>query len=168
MPPAAPSSAERLHSLYSEHHGWLQRWLRVRLGNAWDAADLTQDTFLRLIRRPDEAYGSRPRALLAHIAKGLLVDRWQRQDIERAYLETLAGLPGAEQPGPEVGLAIVETLQLIDNALRQLPEQTREIFFLSQLDGLTYAAIGERLGVAEITVKRHMRNAFLACLSVSP
>ena len=38
-----------MHALYSEHHGWLQNWLRGKLGCAADAADLAQDTFLRIL-----------------------------------------------------------------------------------------------------------------------
>ena len=29
-----------VQALYSSHHGWLNAWLRARLGNAADAADL--------------------------------------------------------------------------------------------------------------------------------
>ena len=43
-----------LHSavkdLYCDHHGWLKGWLRQRLGNSCDAADLAQDTFVRVIK----------------------------------------------------------------------------------------------------------------------
>ncbi|OPL22089.1 hypothetical protein B5L72_34410 [Pseudomonas aeruginosa] len=38
-----------MHALYSEHHGWLQNWLRGKLGCAADAADLAQDTFSRML-----------------------------------------------------------------------------------------------------------------------
>src|ERR1700756_5510846 len=41
------------HVLYEDHHCWLQGWLRRRLGNAADAADLAHDAFLRLILKPD-------------------------------------------------------------------------------------------------------------------
>ena len=33
-------------ALYSDHHGWLQRWLKFRLNNAYDAADLAHDLSL--------------------------------------------------------------------------------------------------------------------------
>ena len=46
---------QRLHALYRDHHGWLYGWLRRRLGNAADAADLAQDAFLRLLIRPRPA-----------------------------------------------------------------------------------------------------------------
>ena len=38
-----------VHNLYASHHGWLRNWLRKRLGNTFDAADLAQDTFIRII-----------------------------------------------------------------------------------------------------------------------
>ncbi|WP_017905492.1 sigma-70 family RNA polymerase sigma factor [Pseudomonas asplenii] len=157
-----------IHTLYSEHHGWLQGWLNRKLGNSCDAADLAHDTFLRLLSRPAaRSLGSEPRALLTHIAKGLMVDRWRRQEVERAYLETIAHLPPQEVPSPETRLLILETLWRIEALLREMPRKTREAFLLSQIDGLTYQEIAERLGVSLISVKRYMRDAFIACLSVA-
>lgn len=160
-------SPQHLHTLYNEHNGWLQQWLRGRLGNAWDAADLAHDTFLRLLRRPLDDLGERPRALLTHIAKGLLVDRWRRQEIERAYLASAAALPEDQMPGPETRELILEALERIDAALSELPTLAREAFLLSQLDGLTYPLIAEHLGVSLASVKRYMRAGFIACLGVA-
>ena len=159
---------QQVHTLYSEHHGWLQGWLHRKLGNRFDAADLAHDTFLRLLtRQVVKPLGSEPRALLTHIAKGLLIDRWRRQDIERAYLETITHLPVAEVPSPETRLLILETLWRIEALLRELPAVTRETFLLSQIEGLTYAQIATRLNVSLITIKRHMRAAFIVCLSIA-
>jgi RNA polymerase sigma-70 factor (ECF subfamily) len=161
-------SNQQIHTLYSEHHGWLQGWLHRKLGNRCDAADLAHDTFLRLLtRQVIKPLGSEPRALLTHIAKGLVIDRWRRQDLERAYLDTIAQLPTCEVPSPETRLLILETLTRIEALLRELPAVTRDTFLLSQIEGLTYGQIAERLGVSLITVKRHMRAAFIACLSVA-
>src|SRR5256885_8778290 len=38
-----------VESLYLAHHGWLQGWLRKKVGNAFDAADLAQSTFLKVL-----------------------------------------------------------------------------------------------------------------------
>jgi RNA polymerase sigma-70 factor (ECF subfamily) len=35
--------------LYRQHHGWLRGWLQRKVGNAFDAADLAQATFLRVL-----------------------------------------------------------------------------------------------------------------------
>ncbi|MCY1391945.1 putative RNA polymerase sigma factor FecI [compost metagenome] len=156
-----------VENLYHEHHGWLHRWLDRKLGNASDAADLAHDTFIRLLTRQASSFGAEPRALLTHIAKGLVIDRWRRQDVERAYLETIAHLPEQEVPSPETRWLILEALYRIDAMLREMPGKTRQAFLLSQIDGLTYAQIAQQLDVSLVTVKRYMRDAFLACLSVA-
>ncbi|TCP79907.1 RNA polymerase sigma-70 factor (ECF subfamily) [Pseudomonas putida] len=167
MPPADPNLNLQVQTLYTEHHGWLQGWLGRKLGNACDAADLAHDTFVRLLsRQGNHCFGNEPRALLTHIAKGLVVDRWRRQDVERAYLEAIAHLPQPEVPSPETRWLILETLYRIDAMLRDMPARVRQVFLLSQLDGLTYAQIAEQLQVSLITIKRDMRTAFLACLSI--
>lgn len=156
-----------VQNLYSEHHGWLHRWLDRKLGNTSDAADLAHDTFVRLLTRQSIATGAEPRALLTHIAKGLVIDRWRRQDVERAYLETIAHLPEPQVPSPETRWLILEALYRIDAMLCAMPEKTRQAFLMSQIDGMTYPQIATELKVSLITVKRYMRDAFLACLSVA-
>ena len=44
--------------------------------------------------------------------------------------------------------------------------KAREAFVLSQLEGLTYAAIAERLQISERTVKRYMQQGFERCLAL--
>ncbi|MFV0276791.1 MAG: sigma-70 family RNA polymerase sigma factor [Parahaliea sp.] len=157
-----------IHALYSNHHGWLRDWLRVKLGNASDAADLAHDTFLRLMvsRRPPAQLGDEPRALLTHIAKGLVVDHWRRESVERAYLEALAQLPEAEAPSPETQLLIIDALMRIDAMLTTMGARTREIFLLAQLDGLTLKQIAEQTQTPVITVRRHIKKALMACMVI--
>ncbi|WP_188379709.1 sigma-70 family RNA polymerase sigma factor [Oxalicibacterium faecigallinarum] len=153
-------------ALYSAHHGWLQSWLHRKLGNAFDAADLAQETFVRLLqrRRTTEGYGDEPRALLTHIAKGLLIDQWRRQEVEQAYLDAIDHHPEQHMPSEEMRLLVLDALCRIESMLRDLPEKTQQIFLMAQLDGLKYAEIADQIGMALITVKRHMRTAFLACM----
>ncbi|MDH1299273.1 sigma-70 family RNA polymerase sigma factor [Achromobacter sp. GD03932] len=168
MPPPDSPPADNVAQLYRDHHGWLSVWLRRKLGNSFDAADLAHDTFVRLMagRRRTEA-GAEPRALLTHIAKGLVVDHWRRRTLEEAYLATVAQLPEQQAPSPEARALILETLHAIDTALRTLSAKTREIFLLSQFDGMGYDAIAQRLDVSLSTVKRHMQAALTACLIAS-
>ncbi|WP_286762105.1 sigma factor-like helix-turn-helix DNA-binding protein, partial [Pseudomonas sp. UBA2047] len=84
----------------------------------------------------------------------------------RAYLQAIAHLPEPEVPSAETRWMILETLYRIDAMLRELPARVRHVFLLSQLDGLTYAQIAEQLQVSLVTIKRDMRTAFLACLSM--
>lgn len=155
-----------VHTLYTDHHRWLHKWLCRRLDSSECAADLAHDTFVRVLQKREQHILREPRAYLTTIAKGLVINLWQRQALERAYLEELALLSEAEVPSEESRLLILEALMQIDMLLRGLPPKVRSVFLLSQLDGLTYDAIAARLNLSTRTVKRHMVVAFAQCLTV--
>lgn len=162
--PAEPAMQQQVHALYHDHHGWLHDWLRKKLGNSCEAADLAHDTFVRVMASRKTAFGASPRAFLTHVAKGLVVDHWRRRDVERAYLDVIARLPEPQAPSPESRLLILEALQHIVTMLDTLPLRTRAMFLLAQLDGLPYAEIAVRFGTSLPTVKRHIRAGFIACM----
>ncbi len=156
-----------IRTLYLDHHGWLRERLQRRLGCLGQAADLAQDTFVRLLAQEGELERLRePRAFLATVAQGLLANHWRRQALERAYLEALAARPEEVQPSPEDQALILETLTELDALLDRLPARVRQAFLLAQLDGLTYAVIAQRLGVSERMVKKYMAQAMLHCLEL--
>ncbi|MNO07383.1 putative RNA polymerase sigma factor FecI [compost metagenome] len=51
----------------------------------------------------------------------------------------------------------------LDRLLDGLPPKARAAFLLSQLDGLTYPEIAERLDVSLSLVQQHMVRAMSAC-----
>lgn len=167
---ALEPSQENLVSLYTDHHGWLKGWLRNKLGCSVDAADLAQDTFLRLLNRSDQGQcvaGLRqPRAYLTRIAQGLVIDFWRRRDIEHAYLEALAVSCETEVPSPETRLLIIDTLMRIDAALDALKPRARQAFLLAQLEGCSGPVIAEKLGVSLATVERDLNAAWQQCYQV--
>ncbi|NIE72878.1 sigma-70 family RNA polymerase sigma factor [Pantoea sp. Tr-811] len=161
----ASPSQPTLPALYREHRGWLEGWLRRRLGNAWDAADLSQDTFLRVLASPQPLADIRePRAYLLTIGKRLLCNFHQRRSLEQAYLDALAQLPEQSLPSPEQRWILLETLHALDELLDGLKAPVRKAFLWSQLEGLGYAEIAERLAISERTVKRYMAQAYEHCL----
>ncbi|MCG6541428.1 sigma-70 family RNA polymerase sigma factor [Pseudomonas sp. KSR10] len=159
---------ELVHRLYVDHQGWLNGWLRRQLGCSQKAADLAQDTFVRVLSKDHGLEPIRePRAYLHTIAKGLLINHWRRKQIEQAYLDALALQPEAVMPSPESQALIVETLMQVDTMLTRLPYKVRRAFLLSQLHGLTYAAIAVELDVSERMVKKYMAQAMLHCLMLA-
>lgn len=154
----------QLAYLYRDHHGWLQGLLRRRLGCVDTAADLAQDAFVRLLKKPrrfDSFEGAR--AYLSVMAKGLCVDHWRRQDIERAWRETLAARPEGSVPSLEHQQIVLETLCEVDAMLQRLPENVAATFIGSQLQGKPYRQIAEELNVSERMVKKYMAQAVLQC-----
>ncbi len=154
---------QRVEDLYSNHHGWLQNWLRGKLGNTFDAADVAQDTFVNVIAADTTAIRA-PRPFLVTIARRLIAHRYRRHLIETSYLEALAGLPAESAPSPEVQMLALEALQEIDQALDGLPLVVKKAFLLAHLEELNYAQIAERLNVSTSSVKQYLTRANRHCL----
>lgn len=156
---------QQVGALYTEHHGWLAGWLGRRLNCHYLGADLAQDTFTRILGADKLLDLREPRAYLTTIAKGLLSTYLQRQRLEQAYLDALLLVPEESYPSPEERVLILEVLAEIDSVLDSLPAKVKRTFLLSQLDGLSYAEIGDLLNISLSTIKRHMVLAFRHCIA---
>lgn len=157
-------SADAFSHLYSSHHGWLYSWLWRKLGSREDAAELAQDTFVRLLSAKPSDELAEPRAYLTTVAHGLVVNHWRKLALERAYLSALEARPEMLAPSPEERALVIETLCQIDAMLERLAPKARQAFLLAQLDGLTYAQIAEQLGVSDRMIKKYMAQAMLQCM----
>ncbi|NBA97846.1 sigma-70 family RNA polymerase sigma factor [Pseudomonas sp. R5(2019)] len=158
-----PSQEFAVQSLYHHHHSWLNAWLRSKLGNAADAADLAQDTFVRLLQRRDSLELSSPRAFLRTIARGLVIDHWRREELHRAYLQALAHLPPAEVPSQETRELLLELLERIALMLDGLKPKVRRAFLLAQCEGLSHRDIAEQMGISLRSVERYVADALYHC-----
>ncbi|MDX3906712.1 MAG: sigma-70 family RNA polymerase sigma factor [Pigmentiphaga sp.] len=166
MSASRPIPSDVVQALYSDHRSWLHQWLRRRLGCAEAAADLTQDTFVRLLSTRAQLGLPRlnePRAYLTTIAHGLLVDFFRRAELERAWLADLASAPEPVQVSPETRLLVLETLLAIDRMLDGLPAKARTAWVLNRLDGLAHADIAARLGVSVSRVRQYLATAARHC-----
>jgi RNA polymerase sigma-70 factor (ECF subfamily) len=152
-----------VHALYQHHHGWLLARLRRKLGCAWDAADLAQSTFVRVLAARGVEQVAEPRAYLTTIAQRLLSNHLRRRQIERAYLDALALLPEPQAPPPEARLMVMETLLAIDRRLDGLPLVARKAFLLWRLEDMTQEDIAAQLGISRTSVRRHLAAAAQRC-----
>lgn len=165
--PAANPAMQQVHFLYSDHHNWLYGWLRFRLGDATDAADLAHDTFVRLIARPRCFDSSQEaRAYLRTIANGLCIDLWRHREIERAWLETLATQPEAYAPSAEEQTAVLQALHEIDGMLHHLPLKAARAFVLVMACGMTHQEVARELGVSSRMVGHYITRAMLHCMQL--
>lgn len=159
--PSPPS----VETLYCDHHDWLLGWLRRRLGNAADAADLAHDAFLRLLAAP-RRFDSPPQArvYLRTMAGGLCVDLWRRRRIEQAWLDVLAAQPEALAPSAEHQAIVLQALQEIDAMLRSLPPKAAHAFVMAVACDMTDKEVAAELGVSSRMVRKYVAQAMLHCL----
>lgn len=156
---------QNIQRLYAEHHDWLLGWLNRRVNNRADAADLTQDTFCRVLTSPSATPIAEPRAYLLTLARRLTIDLWRARDVEARYLDALAHEQEPAAASPELLMMLKQAVQEIDALLDGLPVPVKHAFLLNRLDGMTHPAIAQALGLSLATVERHVKRAFLHCLA---
>jgi RNA polymerase sigma-70 factor (ECF subfamily) len=118
-------------------------------GNAHDAEDLVQETFLRAYRAFDRFQpGSNARAWLHTILHRVRTDMFRRTKRRPETVE-LAD-QGPATPPPQDALA--SGREDLERALRALPEAFRTAVVLRDVQELSYAEIAEALGVPVGTV----------------
>lgn len=158
-------SARSIADVYHQHQPWLLNVFRYKLGNYDDAADLAQDAFIRLLKKPITFESSAAtKAYLSKMANGMCIDFWRHEQIKQTWLETLAAHPSAVIPSPEQQTLLLELMVEVDAMLRQLSINARSAFLLSQIDGLTYSQVASVLNVSERMIKKYMAEAMLKCL----
>ncbi|QSA96013.1 RNA polymerase sigma factor [Methylococcus sp. EFPC2] len=150
-----------VHEFFLRYAGDIKRFLTWKVGED-DAADLTQQVYLRALEHSNLGTVRQPRAFLLRIAANLVVDtyRWRKT---RAPQDD-APLPNPEEiqepaPGPEARVSGHMELQRFRSLLAELPAPSRHAFLLNRVDGLTHAEIAERLGISRKSVERHILKA---------
>ncbi|EMR13206.1 RNA polymerase sigma factor [Methylophaga lonarensis MPL] len=159
--------ARQVEQLYLENHSWLSMFIQKRLGCPEDTADMIHDTYMRIMvsgRLPEK---QESRRFLTHIAKGLLVDKFRRKQLEKAYQEYLQDLPESHAPSAEQHAQMIESLVELDAMLHRLPAKVREALLLRQLDNLSYKEIAQRMNISVSSVEKYIAKGLQACLEAA-
>ena len=154
-----------IDALYREHHQWLLAWLRKKMNCPQNAADLSHDTFVRLLSLPEMPVLREPRAYLLVTANRLMINLNRKHKVEAETLRSVATLI-SEQIDQDVS-HIIAVRQLLEATILMLidglDERSRQAFLLARVDGMTYAEIAETMQVSVSRVKQHLVKALAYC-----
>lgn len=126
------------------------------------AADLVQETVLRALRA-EVRFDLRPigvRPWLLTILRNAFLGEQDRR--RRQRFVPLGDDPPMEAPRRAVSYEAVDWEQVdgrVARAIQQLPERQREVLLRSAVEGQTYAAIAEAVGVPPGTVMSRLHRA---------
>lgn len=126
------------------------------VGNAADAEDLAQETFVRLVEHAGEFRGeSSLKTYLFRIAHNLALNHLASAPHRyEVFPEEMPDRPSSE-PGPVQQASSSEAAGRLRSALRHLPPQQRAVVVLRAWQGLSFKEIASALAVAEGTAKAH-------------
>jgi RNA polymerase sigma-70 factor (ECF subfamily) len=154
-----------VHDLQRTEESRLRRFFLRRLRNSADAADATQETFLRLLAVPQTTIIDNPQAYLFQIARSVASRTTARNAADaKLFLPAEAGLDQPlDAPCQERIVNARQCLLLLAKAIEALPNRCQEVFILSRLHGMPNGEIAARLGISRNMVEKHIIRALINC-----
>jgi RNA polymerase sigma factor (sigma-70 family) len=147
---AVAGEGQAFAELYDRHEQRVYGFCLRLLGNPADAADATQETFMRLLKRLP-ALDGRELNFVAYVFTAArhacydIIQARKRVELSGEEIETSGPEPGAIEEDPERAAMLAATRELTEQAHARLPERQREVLALRELEGLSYEEIGEVL-----------------------
>lgn len=157
-----PEDARTIAALSVRYGDAVRRYFNRRLGGGAESEDLTQEVFVRLLRRARLDQIDNIEGYLFHTAANLLRER-SRQRIRRR-MDAQAPIEddfddAFDELSPERILLGRETYRRMVEALQELPERVRTVFVLNRFEDMAGAQIARHLGVGVSTVEKDMMRA---------
>ena len=159
---------EAFRRLVDRHSGSVFNLAYRMTGNAADAEDLTQESFLQAFARlQDFRLGARFHPWIYTIALNLCRSHLRRRSLSRWLwparsdepVRSAPREPRARSPDPEQELLAREAERRLRGAIQGLPARYREVFVLRQAQGLSYEEIASVLGLPLGTVEVRLFRA---------
>jgi RNA polymerase sigma factor (sigma-70 family) len=173
MPWHTAEQNRRISEAVRREQGRLRNFIRKRVADAGDAEDILQDVFYELVEayrlmQPVEQVG----AWLYRVARNRIVDFFRKKRPEalgEGPLETadeegshlLEDLLPSPDAGPEAAYARDVLLEEIDAAIKELPEEQRDVFIAHEIEGRSFKELAEETGVSVNTLLSRKRYAVL-------
>ncbi|MET3601009.1 sigma-70 family RNA polymerase sigma factor [Martelella mangrovi] len=160
-----------IQGLFRLHAKGIARSLTRRGMSDESAADITQDTFERVLARPPEhgVSNHNPKAYLYRVSRNLGINQQRRDALLRTVdLDSDEAREQADpSPSPEHIVYSRQCLLQTYRALEQLPERTRRAFEMHRLGERTIAEVGEELGISTTRAWTLIHQAYRHLLSAT-
>lgn len=145
--------------VYRQHFDFVWRLARARRVPLSAIDDVVQEVFLVVYRQlPGFEGRSSVKTWLYTITRRVTRDYVRKRGNQHVGDEMKTGI-AADDPGPESHVERNEAAQLLASILDGMDEIKREVFVLSEMEGMSGAEIAEALDVNQNTVYSRLRAA---------
>lgn len=130
-----------------EQYDCIYRYCYLKLHNAQQAEDVTQETFLRFLESGSYREMGKPLAYLYTIAGNLCVDEYRKKRPQPLTWDEPASAGFEEETAERVALGA---------AMETLSENERELLLLRYVNGLSFADLSKMYGRSRFALSREL------------
>jgi len=132
-------------------------------GNAADACDLVQETFVKALAHCAQDRPDNPLAWILRIARNTCLDLARRKK-SRGPLHPIAEWDAVDGRTPESEAGREEEIAIVRRAIAVLPVRLRDVLVMREYGGLSYGEISLTLRIRQGTVMSRLNRARRAVL----
>lgn len=133
----------------------LKRYVSRHAADAHDAADIYQESILRVMEQAKASVIHNPVAYAIRIARNLIINQPKHYSLDTASLDELI----CPAHSPEESLSYDQRVKALQVFLAAMPAMRREVFLRRRLRGESRAQISVTLNLSEEAVKKHITRA---------
>lgn len=168
----APPDTQNLTDIYNQYQSPLKGFIAKRVPSKEDAEDILQNVFYQLSRIDLEKNPIQQiSGWLYSVARNQIIDRSRKhkeaelpytinEDNETVFIKELTETI-LDSDSPETELIKALVWEELDIALKQLPDEQRSVFELTELEGFSFKEISEATNVSINTLISRKRYAVL-------
>lgn len=140
------------------HYEEIRRYCFRLTNSETEAADLTQEVYVRFCASNRNLEGAHLRNWLFRVARNLVIDKIRAKHPERISPDVegalLADMPDRKSASPATVAEQQDLIQNVLSALNNCDKRTREIFRLKFYENKTSSEIGTEVGISSSTVRK--------------
>jgi RNA polymerase sigma-70 factor (ECF subfamily) len=156
---------ELLKKLMKLEAGTIRSFFYYKTSSKETADDLYQDLMIRLIRSGKIKQANNPKSYLFRAASNLVKDYYRKKSNEQDTLSQIKDRTEFDHDPitAERILIAQQKFKIVEDALDELPDRCRQIFWMVRLEGKKQQDVAETLNISLRTVENNLRKALLHC-----
>ncbi|MCU1725084.1 MULTISPECIES: RNA polymerase sigma factor [unclassified Pseudomonas] len=154
-------TTEELERAFKAHARELRVFLYRQLQSTETAADLAQETYLRMLSQRPRKPVDNLRAFIFRIGRNLVIDHVRSRASRERHDQGLAYLFEVTGESPELidTVAASQELEALNAAWQRMDEPAKSIFLMCRLQGMAHKDVARELGVSLSTVEKSLAGA---------
>jgi RNA polymerase sigma-70 factor (ECF subfamily) len=158
MENTSTANLELIANSYVKYRDVVHGYLRKRLVNDFEAEDLTQDVFIKLVSYKQLIKPETVHFFIFTIAKNISIDYnrrfFKKMEMNKYFMEETDN----HTNNTEETISYNELLRIEEKAVHSLSEQCKKVYKLSMHGDYTYREMAEILEISPRTIEKHIMN----------
>ena len=147
-------------SLYNMYHKALYNFSFYKCGNQDQAADLVQESFIKLWQNCAKIIFDKAKSYLFTVANNHFLNDVAHNKVKLKY-QKLSNKDDRDIQSPDFIMEEDEYMQKLEAAIADLTPAQREVFLLNRIDKKKYKEIADLLGISVKAVEKRMHGALV-------